>query len=145
MAQSDNIRNQRLQKLTELRAQGVEPYANGFVPTHTVAQVWEEFGSLDKDGLEGLGLTFRLAGRLMLLREFGKATFCHFQDGTSRLQAYVQRQVLGPDAFALFKRLDLGDIVGFTGTLFRTKTGERTLAVSDFVLLTNIFLLLPEK
>ena len=112
MAQSDNIRNQRLQKLAELREQGVEPYANGFVPTHTIAQILGEFGALGAPELEALNQTFRLAGRLMLLREFGKASFCHFQDGTSRLQAYVQKQVLGPEAFALFKRLDLGDIVG---------------------------------
>ena len=145
MAQSDNIRNQRLQKLAELREQGVEPYANGFVPTHTIAQILGEFGALGAPELEALNQTFRLAGRLMLLREFGKATFCHFQDGTSRVQAYVQKQVLGPEAFALFKRLDLGDIVGFTGTLFRTKTGEFTLAVTDFVLLTKSLLPLPEK
>ena len=104
MAQSDNIRNQRLQKLAELREQGVEPYANGFVPTHTIAKILEEFGALAAPELEALNQTFRLAGRLMLLREFGKATFCHFQDGTSRVQAYVQKQVLDQEAFALFKR-----------------------------------------
>jgi lysyl-tRNA synthetase class 2 len=145
MAQSDNIRTQRLQKLTEVRAQGIEPFYNRFVPSHTIAQVLEEFGSLGAPELEGLNQTFRLAGRLMLLREFGKASFCHIQDGTSRIQAYVQKQVLGADEFALFKRLDLGDILGFEGTLFRTKTGELTLAVSKFVLLTKALLPLPEK
>ena len=134
-----------MQKLAELREQGVEPYANGFVPTHTIAQILGEFGALGAPELEALNQTFRLAGRLMLIREFGKASFCHFQDGTSRVQAYVQKQVLGPEAFALFKRLDLGDIVGFTGTLFRTKTGELTLAVTDFILLTKSLLPLPEK
>jgi lysyl-tRNA synthetase class 2 len=145
MAPSDHIRNQRLQKLHELREQGIDPFCNRFVPSHTIAQVLEEFGALSGPELEALNQTFRLAGRLMLLREFGKASFCHIQDGTSRLQAYVQRQVLGPEAFALFKRLDLGDIVGFTGTLFRTKTGELTLAVRDFILLTKSLLPLPEK
>ena len=145
MAQSDNIRTQRLAKLDELRAQGLEPFYNRFVPSHNVAQVLEEFGALDGNQLEALDQTFRLAGRLMLLREFGKASFCHIQDGTSRIQAYVQKQVLGADEFALFKRLDLGDIVGFEGTLFRTKTGELTLAVSKFVLLTKALLSLPEK
>jgi lysyl-tRNA synthetase class 2 len=145
MAPSDHIRHQRLQKLHELRQQGIDPFCNRFVPTHTLAQVLEEFGALGGPELEALNRTFRLAGRLMLLREFGKASFCHIQDGTSRLQAYVQKQVLGPEAFALFKRLDLGDIVGFTGTLFRTKTGELTLAVSSFVLLTKSLLPLPEK
>jgi lysyl-tRNA synthetase class 2 len=145
MAQSDQIRTQRLQKLTELRAQGLDPFYNRFIPTHTIAQVLEEFGPLDGPGLEALNRTFHLSGRLMLLREFGKASFCHIQDGTSRIQAYVQKQVLGPEAFALFKRLDLGDIVGFEGTLFRTKTGELTLAMSRFVLLTKALLPLPEK
>jgi len=145
MTQSDTIRNQRLKKLAELREQGIDPFSNRFVPTCAIARILEEFGALAAPELEAVHLPFRLAGRLMLLREFGKATFCHFQDGTSRLQAYVQRQVLGPEAFARFKRLDLGDIVGFTGTLFRTKTGELTLAVSDFVLLTKSLLPLPEK
>jgi lysyl-tRNA synthetase class 2 len=125
MAQSDTIRNQRLQKLSELREQGVEPFANRFVPTHTIAQVLGEFGALGGPELEALDQTLRLAGRLMLLREFGKATFCHFQDGTSRIQAYVQKQVLGLNEFGRFKRL--------------------TLAVSDFVLLTKSLLPLPEK
>jgi lysyl-tRNA synthetase class 2 len=145
MTPSDHIKNQRLQKLEELREQGLDPFYNRFVPSHTIAQVLEEFGALAGPELEALHRTFRLAGRLMLLREFGKASFCHFQDGTSRLQAYVQRQVVGPEAFALFKRLDLGDIIGFEGTLFRTKTGELTLAVSRFTLLTKALLPLPEK
>jgi lysyl-tRNA synthetase class 2 len=146
MAQSDTIRNQRLQKLTELREQGVEPFSNRFVPTHTIAQVWEEFGSLDKDGLEGLSLTFRLAGRLMLIREFGKASFAHIQDGTSRMQIFLRWQVLGEENYSRFKRLiDLGDIVGVTGTLFRTKTNEFTLHVTNLELLTKALLPLPEK
>jgi lysyl-tRNA synthetase class 2 len=145
MAPSDHIKNQRVQKLEELREQGLDPFYNRFVPSHTLAQVLEEFGTLTGPELEGCNQTFRLGGRLMLLREFGKATFCHFQDGTSRLQAYVQRQVVGPEAFARFKRLDLGDIVGFEGKLFRTKTGELTLAVSRFTLLTKALLPLPEK
>jgi lysyl-tRNA synthetase class 2 len=145
MAQSDQIRTQRLQKLNELKAQGVDPFYNRFVPTHNIAQVLEEFGSLDGSQLEALNHTFRLAGRLMLLREFGKASFCHIQDGTSRIQAYVQKQVVGAEEFSRFKRLDLGDIVGFEGQLFRTKTGELTLAVSQFFLLTKSLLPLPEK
>jgi lysyl-tRNA synthetase class 2 len=145
MAQSDHIRNQRQQKLQELRDQGLDPFYNRFVPSHSIAAVLEEFGGLSGEELEALGQSFRLAGRLMLLRQFGKATFCHFQDGTSRLQAYVQRQVVGDEAYKLFKLLDLGDIVGFEGTLFRTKTGELTLAVTNFVLLTKSLLPLPEK
>jgi lysyl-tRNA synthetase, class II len=145
MAQSDFITRPRREKLAELRTQGVDPFYNRFKPSHTLAEVVEHYGSLEAPALEALPQTFRLAGRLMLIREFGKATFCHFQDGTSRLQAYVQRQVLGDEAFARFKRLDLGDIVALEGTLFRTRTQELTLAVSKFILLTKSLLPLPEK
>ena len=82
----------------------------------------------------------------MLLREFGKASFAHIQDGTSRLQIYVQKQVLGEEAFGRLKKLiDLGDIIGVEGTLFRTKTNELTLAVRQFTLLTKSLQTLPEK
>ncbi len=148
MALSDQIREQRLQKLQELRDQGVDPYFNRFDPSHSLAQVIEEFGALTVEQLEGLGpdKNFRLAGRLMLLREFGKAAFATIQDGTSRLQIYVQKQVLGEEVFARFKKLlDLGDIIGVEGTLFRTRTNELTLAVKSFVLLTKSLQPLPEK
>ena len=145
MSLADHIKRHREQKLGELRAQGVDPFFNRFYPSHGVAEIVAQYGHLIGPELENLSLTFRLAGRLMLLREFGKATFCHIQDGSGRLQAYVQRQVVGEEAFALFKRLDLGDIVGFTGALFRTKTGELTLSVQNFVLLTKALRPLPEK
>jgi len=145
MSQADRIITQRRQKLAELRAQGIDPFYNRFKPSHTVAQVIEEFGSLSGEELEGLHRTFRLAGRLMLVRKFGKAIFCHFQDGSGRLQAYVQRQEIGDEDFATFKKLDIGDFVGFEGTLFRTKTGELTLAVSRFTVLTKSLWPLPEK
>ncbi len=145
MAQADRITAQRRQKIEELRTLGIEPFFNKFKPSHTIAQIIEAHGSSSGEDLEQLNHTFHLAGRLMLVREFGKAVFCHFQDGSSRLQAYVQRQVLGDEAFKLFKRFDLGDIVGLVGTLFRTRTGELTLAVKDFVLLTKSLLPLPEK
>jgi lysyl-tRNA synthetase class 2 len=146
MASSDHLKNQRLQKLDELRARGLDPFCNRFAPTHRVAQVLEQYGGLGGSELEALGQTFRLAGRLMLLREFGKASFCHFQDGGHRLQAYIQRQVVGDDDYRLFKKLlDLGDVVGFEGTLFRTKTGELTLLVKRFTLLTKSLQPLPEK
>ncbi len=145
MSLADQIKRQREEKLAELRARGIDPFYNRFTPSHSVAEIVAPYGHLSGPELEALGLTFRLAGRLMLIREFGKATFCHIQDGSGRLQAYVQRQVVEDEAFSLFKRLDLGDIVGFTGTLFRTRTQELTLAVSSFVLLTKAIRPLPEK
>jgi lysyl-tRNA synthetase, class II len=146
MALSEDIRSQRLEKLDKLREQGIDPFYNRFQPSHSLAQVLEEYGQLDAAELEAQPRTLRLAGRLVLLREFGKASFGHIQDGTSRIQIYLQKQVLGEEDFARFKRLvDLGDILGFTGTLFRTRTGELTLNVASYVLLTKSLLPLPEK
>jgi lysyl-tRNA synthetase class 2 len=145
MPPSDYLTRQRQEKLHDLRTRGIDPYYNRFRPSHTISEVVQRFGALSGQELENLPQTFRLAGRLMLLREFGKASFCHFQDGSGRLQAYVQRQVLGDEAFSLFKRLDLGDILGFEGTLFRTRTGELTLAVQRFTLLTKSLNPPPEK
>ncbi|MFI5330978.1 MAG: lysine--tRNA ligase [Desulfobaccales bacterium] len=146
MALSDQIREQRLQKLQELRDQGVDPYYNKFAPSHTIAQVIKKFGSQTNTQLEGLSKSFKLAGRLMLLREFGKAAFATIQDGTSRLQIYVQKQVVGEEAFGRFKKLiDLGDIIRVEGTLFRTRTDELTLAVQRCELLTKSLQPLPEK
>jgi lysyl-tRNA synthetase class 2 len=145
MSLADHIQAQRREKIEEFRQAGLDPFYNRFVPSHTIDQVMAEFGNLAGPELEKLNTTFRLAGRLMLVRKFGKAIFCHFQDGTGRVQAYVQREVLGDEAFGWFKKLDIGDIVGFEGTLFRTKTDELTLAVSRFLVLTKTLRPLPEK
>jgi len=145
MSLADHIQAQRREKIQEFRQAGLDPFHNRFVPSHAVEQVTAEYGALSGPELEALPTTFRLAGRLMLMRKFGKAIFCHFQDGTGRLQAYVQREVLGGEAFGWFKKLDIGDIVGFEGTLFRTKTNELTLAVGRFTVLTKTLRPLPEK
>ena len=122
MSASDFIIGQRREKLEELRRIGIDPFFNRFKPSHTLGQIIQQYGGLNGPELEELGLNFKLSGRLILIREFGKASFCHLQDGSGeRLQAYLQRHVVGEEAFALFKKLDLGDIVGFEGTLFRKK------------------------
>jgi lysyl-tRNA synthetase class 2 len=145
MSTSDFITQQRREKLEELHRLGINPFPNRFQPTHSLAQIWENYSSLGGPELEALGEIFRLAGRLILVRGFGKATFCHIQAGAARLQVYVQRQVVGDEAFKLFKKLDLGDIMGFEGTLFRTRTNELTLAARSFTLLTKSMRPLPEK
>jgi len=145
MSLANHILAQRREKIQEFRQAGLDPFFNRFAPSHTIAQVVEKYGALTGPELEKLNITFHLAGRLMLVRKFGKAIFCHFQDGTGRLQAYVQREVLGDDTFSWFKKLDIGDIVGFEGTLFRTKTEELTLAVNRFQVLTKTLRPLPEK
>ena len=145
MSEDSTIIRQRREKIQALRQAGIEPFPNTFTPQHRIAEILDRYGAASHVDLEALAETFSLAGRLVLVRQFGKATFFHFQDESGRLQGYIQRQEVGPEAYALFKQLDLGDIVGFTGRLFRTKTNELTLAVQSFVLLTKSVRPLPEK
>jgi lysyl-tRNA synthetase class 2 len=145
MSEDSTIIRQRREKIQALRQAGIEPFPNTFTPQNGIAEIMASYGAASHDDLEALSETFSLAGRLVLVRQFGKATFFHFQDESGRLQGYIQRQEVGPEAYALFKQLDLGDIVGFTGRLFRTKTGELTLSVQSFVLLTKSVRPLPEK
>ncbi len=105
MSLADQIQAQRREKIEEFLRAGLDPFHNRFVPSHSVQQVIAEYGAMSGPELDQLDTTFRLAGRLMLLREFGKAAFCHIQDGTSRVQVYVQREVLGEEAFGWFKKL----------------------------------------
>ncbi len=145
MSLVDHILTQRREKVKEFRQAGLDPFFNRFAPSQAIAQVLAEHGTRTEAELENLNTTFRLAGRLMLLRQFGKAAFCHIQDGSGRLQAYVQRQEVGDETYRWFKKLDVGDLVGFEGTLFRTKTGELTLRADRFQLLTKALRPLPEK
>jgi|UniRef100_A0A7C5EX28 lysyl-tRNA synthetase class 2 len=145
MSLVDQIIKQRREKIAEFRRAGIDPFFNRFSPSHTLAQVVTEHGDKSGPELAQLNQEFRVAGRLMLIRKFGKAIFCHLQDGSGRLQIYVQREVLGDVAFSWFKKLDIGDIVGFEGTLFRTRTQELTLQARRFTLLTKSLRPLPEK
>ena len=145
MSDEPTIIRQRREKIRRLREAGIDPFANTFRPRHSVGEIIAAYGHLSHAELEKVTDTFTLAGRLMLLRQFGKATFFHFQDETGRLQGYIQRQEVGAEAYSLFKQLDLGDILGLRGRLFRTKTDELTLAVEHFELLTKAIQPLPEK
>jgi lysyl-tRNA synthetase class 2 len=145
MPEDSTIIQQRREKIQALREAGIEPFPNTFQPQHHIAELLERYRDSSHAELEALDQTFSLAGRLVLLRQFGKASFFHFQDENGRLQGYIQRQEVGPEVYALFKQLDLGDIIGFTGRLFRTKTDELTLSIQSFVLLTKSVRPLPEK
>jgi lysyl-tRNA synthetase class 2 len=103
------------------------------------------FGNLRGAEIEEIADSFTLAGRVMSIRDFGKASFIHIKDGTGKLQAYIRKDRVGEEAFELFKLIDMGDHVGITGRLFRTKTGELTLLAETFVLLSKAQRTLPEK
>ena len=113
---------QRLAKLAGLRDKGVEAYPNDFKPGSTCKECMESCGSMDKEALAGLNKTVVLAGRVMALRDFGKASFARIQDRTGRLQVYFKKEILGEKGFDTFKGIDMGDIVGVEGVLFKTKT-----------------------
>jgi len=144
-AEGSDLVAARRRKLEELRARGVDPFPNDFHPTDTAAGVQHRYGSQSREQLEHCNETVRLAGRIMGMRDFGKASFLHLQDRSGRIQAYVKRDVVGEDAFAVFKMMDIGDFAGIVGRLFRTKTNELTVAVQQIHLLGKALRPLPEK
>ncbi|MCK4739264.1 MAG: lysine--tRNA ligase [Deltaproteobacteria bacterium] len=135
----------RLQTMHELRSSGTEPYPNDFRPKDTAKECVSNFDSLPKEELEARKESVKIAGRVVALRRFGKAAFAHLQDRTGKLQAYFKRDVLSEDEWALFKKIDVGDIMGISGTLFRTKTDELTVEAKELRLLTKGLSPLPEK
>ncbi len=136
----------RIDKLSELRKLGIKPYPNDFKPSISIEELRRNYGDLSAEELEGLGEVFRVAGRVVLQRSFGKAIFFNIQDYGGRIQCYIRQDVIGKDKLKFFRRfIDLGDIVGVSGTLFRTKTGELTILVDDFKLLSKGLRPLPEK
>ncbi len=145
MAEKSTEFNQRLEKLSALRENNIDPYPNDFKPSTTCFAVMDEFGGLTKEALEEKSQEAKLAGRIVAIRSFGKASFVHIQDRTGKLQIYVKKDKVGEDIYALFKDLDIGDFIGIEGTLFRTKTDELTVEARSVRLLSKGLSPLPEK
>jgi lysyl-tRNA synthetase, class II len=136
---------QRRKKSEELRDSGIAPYGRRFETADTAGALSEKHAGSSKETLEGRPVPCRLAGRIVALRRFGKAAFVHLQDATGRIQVYFKKEQLDGPAVAVFDRLDLGDLVGVTGRLFRTKTDELTVHAETLVLLAKSLRPLPEK
>jgi len=134
---------QRRRKVDALWEAGINPYPNDFTPEHTSADVFAAYGAVQD--LEENSETFKVAGRIVARRSFGKAAFIQVQDRKGRLQLYVKKDAVGEQAFACFETFDIGDIIGAHGRPFRTKTGELSLHVVDIRLITKSLLPLPEK
>src|SRR5512133_1043084 len=132
--ESDQIA-QRKRKLAELRALGVDPYPHRYAPTDTAAALQREGAGLDHAALEARARRARIAGRVVALRSFGKAVFATLLDASGKIQAYFRKDALPPETFAVVERLDIGDIVGLEGLLFRTRTNELTVQASEATLL----------
>ena len=135
----------RRQKLAKLKDAGVPLYPNDFKPEDLSADIIAQYGAGADDELAALGRKFTLAGRIMALRSFGKAAFFQLQDRKGRIQVYVRRDRVGDETYKLFEQLDLGDIVGVSGRLFRTKTKELTIEADHLRLLAKSLRPLPEK
>lgn len=134
---------ERKQKLQHLRQQGKTAFPNDFVPEHVAAQIQAELGKKDKATLEGEEHYYTVAGRMMLKRLMGKASFITIQDRSGRIQVYLRQDEISN--YEDFKHFDLGDIVAIKGKAFRTKTGELTLHANEIRLLTKSLRPLPDK
>lgn len=135
---------QRIRKLNELRDLGIEPYGVPYEVDHLASEIHKLYGDKDKDFFEQNAQEVSVAGRIIMFRDFGKASFAHLQDSSGRIQVYFRKDIL-QDSFSLLKKIDIGDIIGVKGRLFRTKTNELTIEVKSFVLLTKSIRPLPEK
>ncbi len=129
----------RREKLAQLQEEGKDPFQiMKYDVSHHSQEIKDDF-----DGLEGKSVT--IAGRLMSKRVMGKASFCHVQDLQGTIQSYVARDSLGEEEYKAFKKLDIGDIVGVVGKVFKTKTGEISLHADQVILLSKSLQILPEK
>jgi len=145
MDESGELTQQRIRKLEALKKEGIDPFPNNFRVTHTSLDLQETFGSKSDEELKTVEGRFCLAGRIVAIRDFGKASFIHIQDRMGRIQAYIQKNAVGDQAFQFFKTFDIGDFIGLEGKVFRTKTGELTIQVETFRLLVKSLRPLPEK
>lgn len=135
---------ERRAKLAEIRSQGVA-FPNDFKREHMAADLHAQYGEIDKEPLEAQAITVAVAGRMMLKRVMGKASFATMQDGSGRLQFYISRESVGEAVYDSFKKWDLGDIISARGTLMKTKTNELSVHVTELRLLTKSLRPLPEK
>ena len=140
---------ERREKLAAIRAKakahGTVPFPNDFKPKDQAAELQRRHGEQSSEALESAHVAASVAGRLMLKRVMGKASFGTLQDGSGRIQLFVTKDGVGAEAYEAFKHMDLGDIVGAEGTLFRTRTGELSVRVSTLRLLTKSLRPLPDK
>ena len=143
MGSYSDIIQQQLNKLEEIREMDVEPYPYRYDVQDQVAEIREKL-----DDVEDLPVNehhAKFAGRIMTKRHHGKSSFADVQDSTDRIQIYVRIDEIGEEKYELFKKLDPGDIIGFEGYVFRTRTGELTIFVEDLTLLSKAIRALPEK
>ena len=140
------IENNRLDKLKKLKENGINPFANDFEKKENIKNIIEKYGGKDKVFFEGSKTDVAAAGRIIIIRSFGKASFFRLRDGFGEIQCYIQKDAVEEKYFELFSEyVDIGDICGVRGHLFRTKTDELTIKIEHIEILTKSIMPLPEK
>ena len=145
MALDEKIYELRRDKLKQIEALGQQSYPRQYHFTHTIPQILTEYSEKTAEQLENPRVNVRVAGRIMAIRLMGKAGFAHLQQAGQKLQIYVKKDAVGDKEFELYKLLDLGDHIGVSGYLFRTRTGELSVHVEEITFLAKDLLPLPEK
>lgn len=141
-----DLTQQRISKVKELMELDINPYSNDFKPGSSAKELIDEYTDTDGEELKNLETKFSIAGRVISKRDFGKSAFFHLKDSSAKIQCFVQKNQIGDEKIKFFKKFaDIGDFIGVTGELFKTKTGELTLNTIDFVIITKSIKTLPEK
>ena len=135
----------RREKLHTLQEKGLDPFGKRFERTHQTTDIVALYNDIEKEELDEKEESVTIAGRIMTKRGKGKAGFAHIQDLSGQIQIYVRKDAVGDDAYEIFNTADLGDIVGVTGVVFKTKVGELSVKVKSFELLTKSLRPLPDK
>jgi lysyl-tRNA synthetase class 2 len=141
----DDLLRQRLDRVKQIEALGFRPYGHRFDFTYTIPHILAEYSAKTGEELESARVQVRIAGRVQTIRRMGKAAFAHLLQHGERLQIYVRKDSVPPGDFQLFQLLDIGDIVGCEGYLFRTRAGELTVHVEKLYFLSKTLLSMPEK
>jgi lysyl-tRNA synthetase class 2 len=144
LVQEDNLLRQRYERIPQIAGLGFRPYGQAFSFSHTIPQILAEYGKRSAEEL-GESIKVRVAGRIQTRRPMGKAGFAHLQQDGERLQIYVKKGAVSDTDFELYQLLDIGDIIGVDGYLFRTRTGELSIHAEKLYFLSKILLNLPEK
>jgi lysyl-tRNA synthetase class 2 len=141
----DDLVAQRIAKLDELRAAGIDPYPPRASRSHDAAAATALADALPPGAAEDPGTTLSIAGRVMARRDMGKATFVDLQDGSGRIQVLLRQNIIGADDYALLRLVDLGDFIGVEGSPMRTRTGQPTVGATSWVMLAKALRAPPEK
>jgi len=141
----EDLINERKKKIEDLKAMGIEPFGRRFAPTHTTADILQKYGEKQFAEGEESAEEVVVAGRIMTIRGHGKAAFANIQDRLGKVQIYIRQDVLGEQGFKIYEKTDIGDFIGVTGTVFRTRTGELTVKAKKLDFLAKALRPLPEK